>query len=116
MEVALIIVAVFIIFLLINRRFKNLIRNDFYLEKPELNYISECKVNEKVIIKYIDNKRNIAVYCNDKKIGLIPEDYSKIIIRLLSEKEYLEGKLTGVNKNGFKIKTGLKGQVRDMIN
>ncbi len=116
MEIALIILIVASAALLVISRFKNLVRNDFYLENPDYKTAAKCKVNDVVRIAGCEKNRKICVYFSGKKIGYIPEDYIKIVSRYLRENEEVKGKIIKITKAGIKIHVEMKGQVGDVIN
>lgn len=115
MEIALIILIIAGATILVMSRFKNLVRNDFYLEKAVLENANHCKVNDEVNILNCENDRKICVYFHDVMIGYIPEDYVKIVKRYLREKEELKGKIVKITNAGIKIHVDMKGQVGDIV-
>lgn len=115
MEAAVIILVIAFVLLIFSKRFKSLVRNDFYLEKPETGLKEHCKPGRKVDIRFLENKRQIGVYCSGKLIGLVPDDYRHIVERKLHEEEQATGELVKVNKHGYKIHVEMKGEVRDIV-
>lgn len=115
MEAAIIILVIAFVLLIFSKRFKSLIRNDFYLEKPDLSLLDECKTGQKVNVRFLENQRQIGVYAAGKLIGLVPDDYRHIVERKLKEDESAAGELVKLNKHGFKIHIEMKGEVRDIV-
>lgn len=114
MEIAVVVIVIGIVFYFVSKRFTNFIRNDFYLEKPDMSKATVCKVGDVVTLRREGDKK-IAVYDQDEKIGLIPEDYLHIVERQMKEEPDVHPKIIAINKGGFKIAMELKGEVRDII-
>ncbi|MDZ7741176.1 MAG: hypothetical protein U5Q03_05340 [Bacteroidota bacterium] len=115
MEAAIIIVLVAVALLLVAKRFKSLIRNDFYLEKADFALQDKCRAGETVSFVFEESRERIAVYCKELKIGFVPEDYLLILLRRLKEDPETKGKLVAVNKAGYKVYVEMKGEVRDIV-
>ncbi len=115
MEAAIIIILVAVALMLVAKRFKSLVRNDFYLEKPDLAMQEKVLPGDVVDFVFEESRERIAAYCHDKKIGIVPEDYQQILLRKIKEDPESKGKLVAVNKAGYKVYVEMKGEVRDIV-
>ncbi|MCF8236302.1 MAG: hypothetical protein K9G67_15970 [Bacteroidales bacterium] len=115
MEIGIIILIIAAVLLLVSKRFHNLVRNDFYLDKPDMQKQSKLKTDDKVHFRWDDRNRRIEVFAGGSKIGLVPEDYMRIVSRKLKEQEEAEGKIVAINKSGYKVHLDMKGEVRDIV-
>jgi len=115
MEIGIIILLIAGVLLLVSKRFHNLVRNDFYLENPNMQYQGKFKTGDKVHFSWDDRNRRIEVFAGEHKIGLVPEDYMRLVSRKLKEQQEAEGELTAINKSGYKVHLEMKGEVRDIV-
>ena len=115
MEAAIIIIIVAVALLLVAKRFKNLVRNDFYLEKPDMGAQAHCELDDLLDMEYEERRNRIAVINKGRFLGYIPEDYHNIVLRKLKAEPEAKGKLVGMNRSGYKIYIEMKGEVRDIV-
>jgi hypothetical protein len=115
MEIVVIIIIVAGAFYIAAKRFKGLIRGDFYLVKPDFTLQGKCKNGDDLEVVPNGKNTKIDILCRGKKIGEIPEDYQQVVLKKMRKEGDASAKLIGMNKHGYKVSIDIKGEVGDIV-
>ena len=115
MEIAIVVLIIGLVFYLVSKRFQGFVRNTFYLDAINTDILNKCKEGDIVIVSGMNQRGKLIVEKEGTILGLVPEDYTKLIKRHIPDEGNLKGNIIRCDANMCKVSFNIKGEARDMI-